>query len=112
MKFQGRFRRRALTAACKIERDTIGNVRERSSNGVMDKGSRKVQKASTHGSTLSTYSGLPKREGERERERERETSGKVSEFIQRGDGRRFRERSEGELLHSVHARTKQDILSQ
>ena len=47
-KFQGRFRRRALTAACKIERDTIGNVRERSSNGVMDKGSRKVQKASTH----------------------------------------------------------------
>ena len=73
------------------ERDTIGNVREVSSNGAMDESSGKVQKASAHPISLvmvdvatvqlhvaTTYvqaSTLPNKEGK--------CHGKV---IQRGDG--------------------------
>ena len=48
--------------SCKTE----GEVRELSSNGVMEEGAGKVQRASTY-SALA----LPKREIDRERERER-----------------------------------------
>ena len=81
-----------------------GRVRERSSNGVMDEGSGRVQKASTHvESFIVMYlavveihhsaaalnvkaSALPNKEG-------RECQGN---FIQRGDGRRFWEGSKAE----------------
>ena len=64
-------------------RETIGQVREVSSNGVMDEDSGKVQKASTH-ELLHTRDTIEIHI--------RKGQGKV---IQRGDGRRFRESSEG-----------------
>ena len=48
MNVLGRFRWQTLTAACPNERDTIGKVRETSSNGVMEEGSGKVHRASTY----------------------------------------------------------------
>ena len=100
----GRFRRRALTYGCTREtrsRYKIGKVRERSSNGVMDEGSGKIQEASAHvvssimvnGAVVEGHitavdaeaSTLPNEEGTRQ-----------GKFIQRGDGRSFGEGSEGE----------------
>ena len=77
MNVLGRFRWQTLTGACPNEIDTIGKVRESSSNGVMDEDSGKVQKTSTHEwlHTRDTIE-IHNRKGQ----------GKV---IQRGDGRRF-----------------------
>ena len=50
MKVQRQFRRRSLTGCA--HKKQAGHVSERSSNGVMDEGSGKIQEANAHGGSF------------------------------------------------------------
>ena len=76
--------------SCKTE----GYVRELSSNGVMDESLGNVEKASAHAAVFLHDMTIERRD----------RKGQLN-FIQRGDGGRFREDSEGERSPAAHTRT-------